>query len=1062
MVRGAVMGIVENIRTKYGDYLYYRAMSIPEWYIKRTSIKLEKNGLKSVDFAIDIFYSGSFKVGIKIDETGKIIANTCTCDDFKRNHICQHILACILKKRDDFFTEEEISFQKSKDILAGFVSKDSLSVNKAKEEIGLDIEIQMVFGNYVVKLKVGQKTKYSIKNRDKFNEFREAYLHSNDMVLGKKLTYNPDNYFFNEENTKIIEYLFNYSEVNINRYEVIDEPLKLNSREFSELLRLLQNKTFTLKEQLITKITNGFPTQYHLEQNKDKYNFYVEDFSKFNIVDDECHYIIYNNVLYILKLEDMKIIRELVRNDIEEIVFDKENLELFKNGLLKKTMNTLEVAENVKDIKIVKDKKINLYFDLNEDSITAKVILKYGDEEFNYFDDVKEVVRDNEFEKKAVNDLINYGFVQDRNKFVILDMDSTYNFLDNGLSYFTENYTVFTTEKIKKLKIFKDTKVRSNFSIGKDNILSYDFAIDNVSNKEVASLLTAIKSKKKYYRLKSGDVISLFNNQDLEDFESLTTDLDIDSKDLNKKNITIPKYRAFFIESLKNNRYQEISTNSKFDEFISNFSAYKKASVTFTKEEKELLRDYQKDGVKWLYTIYKCDLGGILADEMGLGKTLQAIIFLRKLLQEKPEAKILIVSPTSLVYNWEKEFQKFAPELKYVAVAENKKKRQEIMQNFEDYNIFITTYGLVRNDNDEYENKEFEVCIIDEAQAIKNYQAGMTKEIKKIKARTKIALTGTPLENSVLELWSIFDFIMPGYLNSIVRFREAYGIKDVDKDSLKRLDNLNYQIRPFILRRKKKEVSKELPDKIEQIEYLDMSETEKAMYQSLVEDTKEEINNIISSEGFTKARFKIVTLLTRLRQLCISPALLDKDYTEESVKIKRLLEIVKELIKDNHKILIFSSFKSAVELVRNEFAKENISNYVIDGSVSGKDRVMLVDAFNKDKTSCFLITLKSGGTGLNLTSADIVIHLDVWWNPQAENQATDRAHRIGQTKKVTVLKLINKGTVEEKIIELQEKKRILSDNLIEGKNTATLDTLTEEELTNLLSIGYETDKESNN
>ena len=390
-------------------------------------------------------------------------------------------------------------------------------------------------------------------------------------------------------------------------------------------------------------------------------------------------------------------------------------------------------------------------------------------------------------------------------------------------------------------------------------------------------------------------------------------------------------------------------------------------------------------------------------------------------------------------------------------MADNKKKRQDIMQKFNEYNIFITTYGLVRNDNDYYEDKNFEVCIIDEAQAIKNYQAGMTKEIKKIKARTKIALTGTPLENSVLELWSIFDFIMPGYLNSITRFKDAYGIKDVDEESLKKLDTLNYQIKPFILRRKKKEVSKELPDKIEHIEYLDMSEKEKALYQSLVEDTKREINDVVASEGFSKARFKIVTLLTRLRQLCISPRLLDENYQEESVKIKRLLDIIKELIKDKHKILIFSSFKSAVYLVKEALDREYISNYVIDGSVKGRDRVAMVDAFNKDKTNCFLITLKSGGTGLNLTSADVVIHLDIWWNPQAENQATDRAHRIGQTKKVTVLKLINKGTVEEKIIELQEKKKILSDNLIEGKNVATLDALTEEELTNLLSIGYETD-----
>lgn len=1056
------MGVVENIRAKYGDYLYYRAMSIPEWYIKRKNITADASGNKSVDFEVDIFYSGSFKINIQIDEDGKVLEKKCTCDDYKNNHICQHILACILKKKDDFFTEEELSLQKSRSILKGFITKEEPKLNKAKEEIGLDIEVSYLFSNYIVKLKIGEKTKYSIKNRDKFNEFRACYLSGEDMVLGKKLTYNPNNYFFNNENTKIIEYLFNYSEIGLNRYEVIDEPLKLNNREFSELLKLLENKRFTLEDIPINKIESGFPTLYHLELIKDKYKFFIEDFANFKIVDNDSNYIIYNNVLYILKLEDRKIVREFVDNEIESLVFDKKNLDLFKNGLLKKTMNTLEVSKDIEDIKIIKDKKINLYFDLSQDSITAKVMLKYAEAEFNYFDTVSGIIRDVGFEAKVIDDLTKYGFIEDKKNFVILDMDSTYNFLDNGLSYFTENYTVFTTEKIKKLKIFKDVKVRSNFSIGKDNILAYDFAIDNVDNKEISSLLTAIKSRKKYYRLKSGDVISLFNNQELEDFEALTNDLELDSKDLKKKSITIPKYRAFFIESLKNNRYQEISTNSKFDEFIKNFSAYKNADVKFNDEETKLLRDYQKEGVKWLYTIYKCDLGGILADEMGLGKTLQAIIFLRKLIVEKPDAKILIVSPTSLVYNWEKEFQKFAPELKYVAVAESKKKRQEIMQNFDNYNIFITTYGLVRNDNDEYESKNFEVCIIDEAQAIKNYQAGMTKEIKKIKARTKIALTGTPLENSVLELWSIFDFIMPGYLNSIVRFREAYGIKDVDKDSLKRLDNLNYQIRPFILRRKKKEVSKELPDKIEQIEYLDMSETEKAMYQSLVEDTKEEIDNVIASEGFSKARFKIVTLLTRLRQLCISPALLDKDYTDDSIKIKRLLEIVKELIKDNHKILIFSSFKGAVLLVKKKLDEESISNYVIDGSVSGKDRVMLVDAFNKDKTSCFLITLKSGGTGLNLTSADIVIHLDVWWNPQVENQATDRAHRIGQTKKVTVLKLINKGTVEEKIIELQEKKRILSDNLIEGKNTTTIDTLTEEELTNLLSIGYETDKESNN
>lgn len=1044
----------EEIRKKYGDYLYYRAMSIPEWYIKRTGIEVDSNGFKQVDFSVDIFYSGKFKVSFIIDKNGEIISKSCNCTDFVRDKICSHILACVLKHKNDFFTKEEISFQKSKNILECFVTKEPLATSK--EELGLDIDIIYEDGNYIVKLKIGVGIKYTIKTRDKFNAFRRCYLGDDELELGKKLTYSRAKYYFNEDDTKIVEFLFNYSRFSVGNYEVRDEPLKLNNREFNELLRLLENKTFTLAGNTIKNIVKGMPTDYRLDYEDNKYKFFIDNYEQYLVVDNDARFVIYDNKLYLLDIEDSKILCELYDNGVNSIVFAKENLELFKKGLLRKTINNIVVDDNIQEIKVSKEKKISIYFDLAEDRVRANVKLKYGNSEFDYFDKVDDIIRDVDFENKAISDLTAYGFVLSKNCFEIGDMDSAYNFLDNGLEYFANNYTIFTTEKIKKLNIYKDVKVKSNFSIGKDNILAYDFQIDKVNEDEVNSMLLAIKSKKKYYRLKSGDVISLLHSKELEDFSALTEDLGL-GDDLKENRISIPKYRAFFIDSLKNNRYQEISTNASFDEFIKNFKTYKNAKVKFSQEEDKLLRDYQKDGVKWLYTIYKCDLGGILADEMGLGKTLQAIIFLRKVIDLKPDAKILIVSPTSLVYNWEKEFSKFAPELKCIVMADNKKKRQDIMQKFNEYNIFITTYGLVRNDNDYYEDKNFEVCIIDEAQAIKNYQAGMTKEIKKIKARTKIALTGTPLENSVLELWSIFDFIMPGYLNSITRFKDAYGIKDVDEESLKKLDTLNYQIKPFILRRNKKEVSKELPDKIEHIEYLDMSEKEKALYQSLVEETKREINDVVASEGFSKARFKIVTLLTRLRQLCISPRLLDENYQEESVKIKRLLDIIKELIKDKHKILIFSSFKSAVYLVKEALDRESISNYVIDGSVKGRDRVAMVDAFNKDKTNCFLITLKSGGTGLNLTSADVVIHLDIWWNPQAENQATDRAHRIGQTKKVTVLKLINKGTVEEKIIELQEKKKILSDNLIEGKNVATLDALTEEELTNLLSIGYETD-----
>ena len=439
--------------------------------------------------------------------------------------------------------------------------------------------------------------------------------------------------------------------------------------------------------------------------------------------------------------------------------------------------------------------------------------------------------------------------------------------------------------------------------------------------------------------------------------------------------------------------------------------------------------------MKWLYTIYKCDLGGILADEMGLGKSIQAIMFIKQVLKENINAKIMIVVPTSLVYNWQNEFQKFAPDLKYVVVADNKRKRKEIIERCDEYNIFITSYGLIRNDKDEYEDINFEVCIVDEAQNIKNYQAIMTKEIKKIKAKCKIALTGTPLENNVFELWSIFDYIMPGYLNSVVKFREKYNIKEMDEDGLKTLDLLNHQIRPFILRRKKIDVIKSLPEKIENKVYIELPKKQKMLYLKVLNDTKKEMDEIISQGEFQKSRVKILQLLTKLRQICIDPSVMYDNYNGESIKIEELVNIVKENVENGHKVLIFSSFRRVLDNVSKVFSRNDLSYYMINGSVKGKDRMDMVDKFNKDNTNCFLITLKAGGTGLNLIGADVVIHLDIWWNPQVENQATDRAYRIGQKNNVQVYKLITKNSIEEKIYELQEKKSKLIDNMLSTQTT---------------------------
>lgn len=587
--------------------------------------------------------------------------------------------------------------------------------------------------------------------------------------------------------------------------------------------------------------------------------------------------------------------------------------------------------------------------------------------------------------------------------------------------------------------------------------MKYEFDLGNIKNDEIVNVLESLKNKKKYYRLKSGDLLDLENNEELTQLENLMEDMEISNKDLKNGSGTIPKYRAIYLDSVKKDKYDIIKTNNLFDELINNFSSYRDANITLSLKDKKVLRDYQLLGVKWLYNIYKCGFGGILADEMGLGKSIQLIYLIKQILLEKKDAKILIVAPTSLIYNWKNEFDKFASDISYKVLAENKTVRKEELEHLDDYNVLITTYGLVRQDQEKYKEMNFELIAIDEAQNIKNPNAQMTKVVKSLTANTKLALTGTPLENSVLELWSIFDFIMPGYLANMVNFRKKYNIKNVDDDSLKQLNHLNDQIKPFILRRKKKDVVTELPDKIENNIYIDLNSEQKKLYVAQLEKTQKELDNILSTEGFKKGNFKILQLLTKLRQLCIDPRIVYENYQGGSAKIENLVSIVKEIIENGHKILLFTSYKTALDIVNKEFTNNNISTYVIDGSVSSKKRMELVNKFNEDNTNVFLITLKAGGTGLNLTSADVVIHLDLWWNPQVENQATDRAHRIGQKNKVEVIKLICKGTIEERILELQNKKKILSDKLIEGedRDQNIISQLTEKDIKKLLSIDNE-------
>lgn len=970
----------------------------------------------------------------------------CECEQFKKYHTCKHVAACFINYIDIIVGNSIDKSDITNDILELFSDDVSKGV---KEKVNVELHLKFDHNETTFFLMIGTSKMYTVNRESKFESFMYSIYNNEDYQFGVNFTYNPSVHFISPEDMELLNYLFGYFKDKGYYYRY--NPFELNDRELYSLFDKIKNRDFNIESiGVINGVSYSFPTKFSLNKDSDCYNLEIEDFDNYLFTDKRFKYCIYKNKLYVIPSSYSILISSMINNGINSLVIDKEHVNSFKNGLLGKIKNEVVIDKDITDIVIAGEPTVSLYFDFTRDMIDCYIKFDYAGNIVDYFDSNSSVLRDKDFESLVINDIVSYGFSVENGKIMLVDFDDVGEFLSNGISLLGEKYSVFTSKKIDNINILKESKISSNFSIGIDGIMSYDFSTDNIDSTEIENIISSMKRNKKYYKLKNGNIIDLENNEGINELSGIISDLNISGSDLSLGSVVIPKYRALYIDSLKN-RYKSIKTSNSFDKFIDNFYKYKDISVDFAGDNK-ILRDYQKDGVRWLYTLYKCDLGGILADEMGLGKSLQTICFIKQVLLEKKDAKIMIVCPTSLVYNWKKEFDKFGSELRYVTVADNKSKRLEVINDFDKYNIFITSYGLIRNDNDEYENKNFDVCIIDEAQAIKNYQAGMTREIKKIKALTKIALTGTPLENSVLELWSIFDFIMPGYLGGVKKFKDNYGIHDVDGESLSRLDDLNYLIKPFILRRKKIDVITDLPDKIENNIYLDLPNKQKKLYLSVLKDSEREFREILATEGMNKARFKILQLLMKLRQICIDPNILFSNYDGEVIKMEKLLEVVNNFISDGHKILIFSSFKTVVDRVRSLFDENGISSYMIAGDVKSKTRMDLVEKFNNDSTNCFLITLKSGGTGLNLVGADVVIHLDIWWNPQVENQATDRAHRIGQTKKVTVVKLVTRGTIEERIIELQNKKKILSDNLIEGKDCSdVLSSLNEDDIKNLLS-----------
>lgn len=741
----------------------------------------------------------------------------------------------------------------------------------------------------------------------------------------------------------------------------------------------------------------------------------------------------------------------------------KKNLSEFYYRLLPELMECPEVEIVESDTKkyekyLPPECSITYYLDVDDDNIIGKVTANYADEEIPLHKLKEEDFplpehRDLVFEQKAVEILMKYlpQALEKDNYICEKSGDNTFEILSEGLKDFMAIGEVKTSKDFDRLKIRKAPTIRLGVSV-ESGILNLDVSTDDMSEEELLELLESYRKKKKFFRLRNGEFIKLESDDTLEELTATMQAMGITAKEFTKGKLHLPAYRAIYINKLLE-EHDEIASDrdSNFKALVRNFNSVKESDIEVPESLSKVLRGYQTYGFKWLSMLSDLGFGGILADDMGLGKTLQVITLLlsksRIAKKEKKKIKSLIVCPASLVYNWEEEFKRFAPEMDVKTVTGTQTERKKLLSSKKLPEVFVTSYDLLKRDIGSYEEIDFDFEIIDEAQFIKNASAAASKSVKVINAVHRFALTGTPIENRLSELWSIFDYLMPGFLYTYDRFKSDFETaitRYKDEEVTKQLKNM---VGPFILRRLKENVLKDLPEKMEEIRFSRFDSAQRKLYDAQVTHMKK----VLESEDYKsgKDRLKVLAELTKIRQICCDPELITAGYKGESAKRASCLELVQSAIDGGHKILLFSQFTSMFELLEKDFMAAGIEFYKITGQTSKEERIKLVHAFNENEVPLFLISLKAGGTGLNLTGADVVIHYDPWWNLAAQNQATDRAHRIGQTRKVSVFKLIVKDTIEEKIIEMQNAKKDLADAILSGESESLMN-LSKEQLIELL------------
>lgn len=1015
----------------------------------------------------------SYTVTIDFGE-GDALAYCCNCPARVNQHgACKHVVATLLfisdyQQREGMRENQKKEDQTAYAILEYFRKREYPGLTPTLYRLDLRITVNEPMHGRDSKaflcLYAGSGRMYKVSNTKKF--IRD-YMEGSVICLGKGFRFLPGECAFEPISRQVMEYLVEIYEIQetlgktyysnlFNRQELV-----LSENMLRKLLKLAEGLSIQMhfcgKDTGVTEIVCGNP-ELSIEIAMDDQTLFLQENTEEmpTAVCEDGSILLFGDTLYLPEKEFianlLPFYTAIFGGDHRRLEFRGDHMGAFIEKVLpviNKSMS-VTVPEEIRDHYVVEPVQPKLYLDMvmqrHRPVITATIHFCYGRYEINPFEEVQTgsyiVVRDREEEERLMHLLYEVHFVVQGTRFQITREEDIFRLMSEHLQKLTEQFEVYYSKGYKSISISKMGTVRMGIRLNTDiNLLEMDLGYTQIPKAELEEFFRAVRLKRKYYRLKSGAFIDL--TQQEKNVELLRRVLEV-AESTEHGTVRFQQNSALYLEELlpHSNRIQK---EESYQKLIHDLRLPEKTDWEIPSCLADVLRPYQAVGFRWLKTLAHYGMGGILADDMGLGKTIQTIAYICS----HPGTNTLIVCPTSLAYNWQEEFEKFAPHIRTCIVSGSPEERNRILtQHREMQDVWITTYPLIRKDAANYRDLCFDAMFIDEAQFIKNPSSLGAKAVKTVRAAHRFALTGTPIENSLSELWSIFDFVMPGFFPNYHRFADQYEKPILRENNEKKMQLLQKRIQPFILRRMKTDVLKELPDKIETRRTAAMTTKQKKIYRSYLSRIQAEIRD---KESFLEGqdRIQVLAALTRLRQICCHPGTFVENYQGGSGKLDLLMEQLPDILAAGHSVLIFSQFTSMLSIIAQELRQSRIPFYYLSGSVPPEERKKEVKSFNQGDVNVFLISLKAGGTGLNLIGADTVIHFDPWWNPAVEEQATDRAYRIGQKRKVQVIKYVMEDSIEEKIYELQKRKKYLSDRVI-GAGETFLNQLSGEEIYELL------------